>query len=266
MGLKSFFGLKKDDEPSSLSDFLTLTIGRVEKLGQKVASEIMIPRVDATALSIGQPFSKVIEIMKDKGYSRFPVWKDKLDNIVGVLYVKDLLYRMSPDGSCVALKEEVINEDMLRESFFIPESKKVESLLKEFQTKKVHMAVVLDEYGGFSGIVTLEDIIEVIVGDIQDEYDSETADIREMEENIYELDARTALDELEEQLGLDFTDYKEEIDTIGGLIYNTLERIPSIGEHVEINGDSYQVIKKEGNKILSLKASISPRQKEEDEG
>jgi CBS domain containing-hemolysin-like protein len=258
--------MKKEGlEPPVLSDFLSYMLGRIKKLAEKVASDIMIPRVDVTTLYIGQPLEEVVEIIKEQGFSRFPVWKDKLDNIVGILYVKDLLYQMENGEKGLALREKEISENMLRKSFYIPESKKIESLLKEFQSKKVHLAVVLDEYGGFSGIVTLEDIIEVITGDIQDEYDFETADIRKIDDNSYEIDARASLEELEEELKLDFSEYTEEIDTLGGLIYNTLERVPRIGESIEINGVSYQIVRKEGNKILSIKAVIPPSYSEKNE-
>lgn len=256
MGLKKLLGMQKEEPEPSLSDFLNYMIRRVKKLGEKEASDIMIPRVDATTLSIGQPLSEVIEIIKEKGYSRFPVWKEKLDNIVGILYVKDLLYALNTENNNISLTDKEISEKMLRQSFFIPETKQLESLLSEFQLKKVHMAVVLDEYGGFSGIVTLEDIIEVITGDIQDEYDSEAAEIKKVSERVFQIDARASLDDLEESLGVDYSEFKEEIDTLGGLIYNTLERIPQIGEEVEINCVVYQITKKEGNKLLSIKAKF----------
>ncbi len=259
MKIKDLFSSKKGDPDSenSLSPFLSQMLKGVGKLGEKVATDIMIPRVDSITLQFDQPIAEVIEIMKNNGFSRFPVWKDKLDNIVGILYVKDLLYRFKQTNEdSTVIKDKVIKEEMLRKPFFVPESKKVESLLKEFQSKKVHIAVVLDEYGGFSGIVTLEDIIEIIIGDIQDEYDFEQDDIRKITDNMYEIDARIALDELEEKLNLDFSDYKNEVDTLGGLLYNEVERVPSIGEEVSIKNNIYQVAKKEGTKILVIKLKI----------
>ena len=257
MKLRNLFAGKKDEaDPSSLSAFLHQMLLGVKKLGEKVATDIMIPRVDVTTIYLGQPLEEVIGSMREHGYSRFPVWKEKLDNVVGVLYAKDLLYRLEKDQEYSTIKRKVISEDMLREPFFIPESKKIESLLKEFKSKKVHMAIVLDEYGGFSGVVTLENIIEIIIGDIQDEYDFEQEEIKKITDNIYEVDARTLLEDLEEGLGLNFGEHKEEIDTLGGLIYNTLEHVPQMGEEMEINKVLYQVIRTEGNKILSIKLKL----------
>lgn len=265
MIFKKLFTKQKKSENLELSPFLTAMTTRIKKLGEKIASDIMIPRVDTSTIHIGQPIHEVIEMIKDEGYSRLPVWKDNLDNIVGVLYVKDLFYRLEAENSSLIFKEGIISEKFLRDPFLIPESKKVESLLKEFQSNKVHLAVVLDEYGGFSGIITLEDILEIITGDIQDEYDSETADIRKISDTLYELDSRTGLEEVEEALGISYTAYKEEIDTVGGLIYNNLERVPRIGEEILIDGIRYKITKKEGNKILSLKVEIPPQTKEDEE-
>jgi len=259
MSLKSFFKKNKKNDTPPLSPFLNHILLRINKLVEKVASDIMIPRVDAVTLHIGQPLEEALEIIRKNGHSRFPVWKDKLDNIVGILYLKDILYQIQKKDEKLVLSEEKITQSMLRESFFIPESKKVESLLKEFQAKKIHMAVVIDEYGGFSGIVTLEDVLEVIIGDIQDEYDFEEVSIKKINEEVYEVDARTSLEELEETLAIDFGEYKEEIDTIGGLIYNRIERVPKIGEEIKIDHIVYQVIKKEGNKILTLKLKLMPQ-------
>lgn len=258
MSLKDIFSRKKEDS-GEISDFLNSLVGKVKKLSGKVASDIMLPRVDVVTAWLGQPINEFLDVLKENKYSRYPVWKEKLDNIVGILYFKDFVNYLKSSENQTTFEKETLTEDMVREPFFIPESKKIESLLKEFQSKKVHLAVVLDEYGGFAGIVTLEDIIELIVGDIQDEYDTEMASIKKITESIYEVAARATLEEVEEALKLNFSRYKEDIDTIGGVVYNILERVPMIGEEVEIDGLIYQILKKEGNKILTLKIKIPPK-------
>lgn len=245
-----------------VSESSTLMIYNIKKLNNKVASDIMIPRVDVVYFYIGQPLEEVVKIINSEGYSRYPVWKDKIDNIVGVLYVKDIFYHLKKINSELTIKKSRLEEDMIREAIFIPETKKIGSLLQEFKTKKVHMAIVLDEFGGFSGIVTLEDIIEIIMGDIQDEYDEEMEPIKEIGKNTYDVDARLSLEDLEERLGLDFSSYKEDVDTISGLIYNVTEKVPKIGEEIEINKVKYQVIRKEGNKIIRLKITIPNKDNE----
>ncbi|HOJ49763.1 MAG TPA: hemolysin family protein [Spirochaetota bacterium] len=244
------------------SESLEIMIENIKKLKNKIASDIMIPRVDVISFSIGQKIESVIKTINSEGYSRYPVWKEKIDNIIGVLYVKDIFFHLSKSEDNLTIKKKVIEEDMIREALFIPETKKIESLLQDFKSKKVHMAIVLDEFGGFSGIVTLEDIIEIITGEIQDEYDEEIEPIREIEKNVYDIDARLTLEEIEEKLGLNFDDYKENVDTISGLIYNVIEKVPKIGEGIEINNVKYQITKKEGNKIIRLKLTITKKENE----
>ncbi len=257
MKLKELFGNKKEDPDSShLSSFLKHMIKGVEKLAEKVATDIMIPRVDTTTIQLNQPIKEVVKVMKAIGFSRYPVWEEKLDNIIGVLYVKDILYRLNSKGEAHLLKENSLTENMIRKPFFIPETKKVESLLKEFLKKKVHLAIVIDEHGGFSGIVTLENIVEIIIGDIQDEYDFEQEPILKVTDNMYEIDARTLLEDLEEALKIDFSNYKGEIDTLGGLIYNLFDRVPSIGEQKVLDDITYIVTNTEGTKIKNIKIKL----------
>jgi CBS domain containing-hemolysin-like protein len=258
MSFKDLFKHKKQEETQViLSDFLNSMTGGIRKISEKVASDIMIPRVDVSAVNVGMTLDDVVDVVKKDGYSRFPVWEEKLDNVVGILYVKDLFFQLNvQEENLVLKKDRHLSRTMVREAFFIPETKKIESLLKEFLKKKVHLAIVLDEYGGFSGIVTLEDIIELITGEIHDEYDNVEVEIKKISELVYEILSRTDLETIEETLGIDYSAYKEEIDTIGGLIYNKLERVPRLNEEIEIDHILYQIIRKEGNKILILRVTF----------
>lgn len=235
-----------------LSPFQTAMIHQIKKMSQKEAMDIMTPRVDVVSFHLGDSLDEILKTIRQHGFSRYPVWQDKIDDVLGILYVKDLLYYISSvkNSDNTSL---VLDKSILRNPFFIPESKYVESLLSEFQSQKVHMAIVLDEYGGFSGIVTLEDIIELIVGDIQDEHDRELPDILKLSDHIYIVDGRTSLEELSEKFNIDYSEYTDDLDSLGGLIYSQFDRIPTVGERIEINNITYQVHKLEKNKIISIK-------------
>jgi len=166
-------------------------IGHIFLLDQTVVREIMSPRMDITAVEMSEGFDKIQEIVRLDGHSRYPVFQDSIDRITGILYVKDLFNKMPKPG------EEFVMAKYLRKPFFVPESKVIGDLLREFRIKKLHIAVVVDEYGGVSGLVTLEDILEEIVGEIQDEYDSEEAMFIKLSDGRYLVDASLPVDELQ---------------------------------------------------------------------
>ena len=162
----------------------------VEDLSKTSVKEVMIPRIDVDFISSDTPREELIEKIVKSGHSRFPVYTDSIDNVVGVLYVKDLLKSLSENLQNLELTK------IIRKPYFVPESKRIDSLLREFKRHHLHIAIAIDEYGGISGIVTMEDIIEEIVGDIQDEFDNEKEDIISAGENIWLCDARVNLDDL----------------------------------------------------------------------
>jgi CBS domain containing-hemolysin-like protein len=172
------------------------------------------------------------------------VYKDTIDNVVGILYVKDLLQYRGAD-------EEVDIEKIIRRPYFVPESKKLDSLLREFKRRKVHIAVAVDEYGGVSGIVCLEDIIEEIVGDIQDEFDNEVEDILEIGENTYLCDARVDIEDLNEKLSLELPE--EDFDTLGGFVFDLFGKIPVKYEKVSWKGSDFIIQEMDGHKIRTVK-------------
>ncbi len=210
--------------------------------------EIMVPRTEMVTLPIDAPLDDVLAIIEEYEYSRIPVYEKDLDHIAGIFYVKDLI-RYAKDGlSGVNLK------DMLREAFFVPETKNIYDLFKDFQAKRVHLAIVIDEYGGVAGIATMEDILEEIVGEIRDEYDSaEEDEFIEIDKNTFIVDPGMDLDDFCEKLDIEKTDDMEDYETVGGLVYDLADKIPSEGDEFDLSGKfKIKVLKTEGNKILKV--------------
>jgi len=196
----------------------------VFQLGETAAREVMVPRIDIVAVEANTPLLEALDVILSAGHSRIPVYEDTIDNIVGLLYAKDIL-RCLRDG-----KIEVPLRSLLRPVHFVPETKRVDELLPELQQRKVHMVIVVDEYGGTAGLVTIEDILEEIVGEIQDEYDSEEPLIKAVREGEYLADARLDLDDLNALMGTNLP--TTETDTLGGFIYSRLGRVPRVGDEI----------------------------------
>lgn len=215
------------------------------------AREIMIPRIDLLALNIETPLLQAIDSMLESGYSRVPVFEESIDNILGVLYIKDLL-RLYRDG-----KDRASLRENLRKAYFIPETKKVGELLAEMQTQRIHIAIVVDEYGGVAGIVTLEDIVEEIVGEIQDEYDqAEESLFQKVNEEEYVFQAKIDVNEFNQIMGTEIS--KELADTLGGLLYSWFGRIPKAGESIESDDILFTVEQVTGRRIRKVRALRPP--------
>ena len=189
----------------------------VEELSTTSVKEVMIPRIDVDFINIETDRAELLEKISDSGHSRFPVYKDSIDNVIGVLYVKDLI-------RCFSKEEPFELEKIIRKAYFVPETKRIDSLLREFKSRHIHIAMAVDEYGGLSGIVCMEDIIEEIVGDIQDEFDNERDDIVSLGKNIWLVDGRENLSDLNEEIGSTFP--QEEFDTLGGFVLDLFGKIP----------------------------------------
>ncbi len=216
-------------------------------IGDTLAREIMVPRIDMLALDVTTPLPEAVEAALSAGHSRIPVYQDNIDSIAGLLYAKDLL-RAWRDGSQLAGLRS-----LLRPAYFVPETKKVDELLAELQAKRIHLAVVVDEYGGTAGIVTLEDIVEEIVGEIRDEYDvNEESLFERVSDTEYVFDARIDLDEVNELLQLDLP--SGESDSLGGFIYSQLGHVPTPNE--KVNGDQveFEVLSVTGRRIRKVRA------------
>ncbi len=219
----------------------------IEELKDKTVKEIMVPRVDVEFINSNVTLEEFYEIIQEQGYSRYPVYEDTIDNIVGILYAKDILRHDVDNGFDVRL--------LMRKPYFIPESKHLDDLLREFKVRKVHIAIAIDEYGGVSGIVCMEDILEVIVGDIQDEFDDDEGDgIFKVEEQVYIVEARTSIDDVNERIGLKIDE--EDFETIGGYVFELFGRIPAEKEAVEDAQAVFTVESIDGHKINQLKLVV----------
>lgn len=213
-------------------------------LRDTVVREIMVPRTDITCITVGSSVEEALAAIIEGGHSRIPVYEGTVDNIVGILYAKDLLRYWRKDESVVNLRK------IIRAPYFIPESKNLEELLQEFRRKRVHLAIVIDEYGGTSGLVTIEDLLEQIVGDIQDEYDREEEWIVEQRDGAVMVDARLSIDELAEHFGVDVE--RDKFDTVGGLIAHLTGKIPAAGEEVFCAGLVLKVLDADARRIGKL--------------
>jgi putative hemolysin len=220
-------------------------INAVIELGSRRVHEVMVPRIAMATIQATATFDEAIETIVEHGHSRIPVYDESVDEILGILYAKDLLpFLREAAGPRPELRS------LLRTPVYIPESMTIDDLLHEFQRRKVHIAIVLDEYGGTAGLVTIEDLLEEIVGEIQDEYDVEEPMVVRLSEDEARLDGRASVDELEElfdaHLGLEDED---EYDTIGGLIYHRIGGVPTPGDRVEVNGLTLTVETTDGRRV-----------------
>lgn len=213
-------------------------------LSDTSVKEVMIPRIDVDFISSDVSGEELFKLVADSGHSRFPVYEDSIDNVVGILYVKDLI-------KLVAKNEDAILSKIVKKPFFVPESKRIDTLLKEFKRRHVHIAIAVDEYGGVSGIVCMEDIIEEIVGDIQDEFDNEREDIVPVGEGIWLCDARVNLDDLSTIIDKDFA--QNEFDTLGGFVFDLFGKIPAKYEKATWKKYDFIIQDMEGHRINTIK-------------
>ena len=221
-------------------------IRSVIEFGDIQAGEIMTPRTDIFALPAATPWVQACEMIFRAGHTRVPVFEGDIDNIVGILYAKDLL-QYAGQGDNIDLRQ------VMRKPFFVPETKKLDDLLREFKARKVHMAVVLDEYGGTAGLVTFEDVLEEIVGDISDEYDRpEPALMKRIDDRTAEIDGRMYIDDLNEAMGLEIPE-DQDYDTIAGFMFSELGYIPTNGETLDVSGARFTVLAADERKITRVK-------------
>ena len=214
--------------------------------GDTVVSEVMIPRVDIVAIDEAASCDEALDVAIANGHSRIPVYRETIDHIVGVLYVKDLL-----PGLRAGRHDQPV-ASLMRSPFYVPETMQVDALLKDLQTRKVHLAIAVDEYGGTAGLVTIEDLLEEIVGDIQDEYDVEEPSIQFVGEGELVADARVPIDDINDLTGLQLT--SEESDRIGGMVYERLGRVPKVGDEVKLaDGVAITVLSIEGLRPRQLR-------------
>ena len=226
----------------------------IVSFGNTDTKQVMRPRMDLFALNIDTPFETIIQEIVDNGYSRIPVYEESIDDVKGVLYVKDLLPHLN--------KKKFKWTTLLREPFFVPENKKLDDLMVEFQTKKVHLAVVVDEYGGTSGLVSLEDIIEEIVGDISDEYDDEDLVYTKLDDNNYSFEGKTPLKDVykildfEDNEAEDFESRKGEAETLAGFVLEISGGFPRVGSKINFKNYVFTIEALERKRIKQIKLTL----------
>ena len=225
-------------------------IHSIFEFGDTIVREVMVPRPDVTAIESDKTLRDVQAIVLQHGFSRVPVFNDDLDEIVGIIYAKDVLKALHQG------KHDMPLSDIVRKAHFVPESKKVADLLREMQQEKFHIAVVTDEYGSVVGLVTLEDLLEELVGEIADEYDTEEPDVEVVSEDVYRVDGKLAIDELNEILDAELPD--EEWDTIGGLVLGLLGEIPDEGQDVRFQNLRFTAERVNGRRISKVLITREP--------
>jgi CBS domain containing-hemolysin-like protein len=220
------------------------------ELKQAVVREVMVPRPDVKCVSSRAKIKDIIDLVISKGHSRIPIFEGKIDNIIGIVYAKDLLKFWGKDEEVIPL------EKVMREPYFIPETKRLEELLKEFKRKRVHMAIVVDEYGGLSGLVTIEDLIEEVFGEIEDEYDQRAEGrIIRLGDGSISVDAKLEIEELESYFDVEIQ--KENFETVGGFIFHLLGRVPKVGERVDFGDLRMTIESTDARRIERVKITRS---------
>lgn len=217
--------------------------------GDTAVREIMVPRIDMVGIDREINLKEAIKTIKESKFSKFPVYNGNLDSIEGILYAKDVLPQMNGFNE----NSDIIS--LCREPYFVPESKQIDSLLKDFQRRRDNIAIVVDEYGGTAGLVTVEDIVEEVVGEIHDEFDKNTPMIVSTENDNWLVDARIPINDLEDELPISFEEERE-FDTLGGFFFAQFGDIPLVGTSVTHNAFRFQVRTMEGNRILKIEISI----------
>jgi CBS domain containing-hemolysin-like protein len=253
------FMIEESGKEGVIEDQQKEMLQNIFDIGETFVKEIMVSRIDMMAIDEDLSLNEILDIISESEYSRIPFYKDNLDNVTGILYVKDLLKYLKKD------KNEIQIKTLLRKPTFVPENKKIDDLLKEFQQDRVHLAIVIDEYGSVAGLVTLEDILEEIVGEIRDEYDNEQDQIIEIRPNVYSVDSRIDIDDFCEFFKIEKTESMEEYETFGGLIYDLAGKIPEEGCIFEYENLKFKVLETYGRKLgrIEVKISEKPEKKEE---
>lgn len=230
-------------------------IENVIEFGTTSVREIMTSRVSIVAVSTDNSLDEVLELIREKGLSRMPLYETDLDSILGIIYAKDVLPYINSD-----IERTTINwRTIARKALFIPATKKLDDLLRDFQQEKTHIAIVVDEYGGTEGLITLDDILEEIVGDISDEYNGNEDELYTRFKNgVYIFDAKIDLDDMEEILDCELTSDDDDFETLGGLIYHLTERIPNVGERVYYKNLELTIHSVQNNRVRKLRVKVVP--------
>src|SRR5437763_3677460 len=233
------------EEEGVLEEEETEMIHSIFEFADTTVREVMVPRIDMVTLEADATVDEAVDLALQAGFSRIPVYKESIDDIVGVLYTKDMLKQLREDHNTLPIRE------LVRPPYFVPESKKLDDLLHEIQQKRVHMVIVVDEYGSVAGLVTIEDLVEEIVGDIQDEYDREERLYEQVTQHEYVFDAKINIDEFNELMNTELKN--EDYDTLGGFLLAQLDKIPVAGDTITYNDLTFTVLTTRGLRITKVK-------------
>ena len=237
----------------SLETDIKEMIQGVVELSDTTVKEVMVPRIDVDFVSAGISREELLAKIVESGHSRFPVYEETIDKVIGILYVKDVLKNLVEED-----KNPFDIKNLVRNAFFVPESKRIDDLLRELRRRKVHIAVVVDEYGGVSGIVCMENILEEIIGDIQDEFDNENEDVLKLDDGGWLCDTRINLEDLYDRTGIELP--ADKFDTLGGFVFDLFGKIPVKDEKAVWEGHDFIIQDVEGHKINTVKIILSEKE------
>lgn len=241
---------------ASLAEEEQELIQHIKEFQDGIVREVMIPRIDIVAVEETTSLETFRQIAVEKGHSRIPVYRETIDHVVGIAYVKDMLRYWNDDATQITVAK------FMRPPYFIPDTKNIDALLHEFQAKKVHIAVAIDEYGGTAGMVTIEDLLEVVFGDIVDEHDEEEEElIKVIDDHTIEISAKTDIDELEKCMG-DLVIESQDFETVGGLLVSILGEIPKPGDTVTYQHLKFTILDADKHRIVTVKVECIPENAE----
>jgi CBS domain containing-hemolysin-like protein len=247
-------------EASSISGTINKTehdlIRSILEFTDTTVKEIMVPRPDVVALDISMPRDVLVHKVIEEGYSRLPVYRGSMDNIIGIVYSKDLL-------SLLEHRDLIVLQDIIRPAFFVPESKQISQLLREFQQKKAHLAIVIDEFGGTEGIITMEDIVEEIVGEIHDEYDEVSKSIEPAKDGSMIVDGLTSVADFNEQFDAAIPE-SSDYETLAGFLQKTTGRLPDVKEEILVDTLVFTILSKTARRIRQVRVTRMPLPAEPD--
>lgn len=244
--------IEESEEEGLINEEEGEMLASIFEFGETIVREVMVPRTAMVCCSVDASVPELVETINRSGHSRFPIYEGTTDRIIGVVHAKDLLRFWGRDPETVAIRE------VMRQPFFVPETKKIEELLKDFRSRRVHLAIAVDEFGGTSGLITIEDLIEEIVGDIQDEHDLETKWIEPTGKGGFVADARITMADLEEQLDLEL-DYPDDVDSLGGYLCHLCGSVPTSGQVVEVGPLRFKVLDADERKVSRVAIELTAK-------
>ncbi|HYT34583.1 MAG TPA: hemolysin family protein [Ktedonobacteraceae bacterium] len=240
------------EEEGVLEEEETEMIHSIFEFADTAVREVMIPRIDMVTLESHATFDEAVDLALQGGFSRIPVYEETIDNIIGVLYTKDMLKQLREGHNTQPIR------DLVRPAYFVPETKKLDDLLREIQQKHVHLAIIVDEYGSVAGLVTIEDLVEEIVGDIQDEYDREEKLYERVSDGVYIFNAKISIDEFNEIMDMELDD--SDYETLGGFLYAQLDKIPNAGDTITFENETFTVLSTRGMRITQVRVEQALKQ------